>query len=165
MNIIAVLVAALVPMIIGFIWYNPKVFGKAWMEATGMTEEKGKQSKMAVVFGLSLLFSFMLAFSMQFMVVHQYHIESAFYDYQQQIKDISTSEGSLFKSVMDLVGNGHRTFGHGALHGTISGVFVALPIVGTGALFEQKGAKYIFIQAGYWIVSMALMGGIISVWM
>ena len=165
MNIIAVLVSALVPMALGMVWYNNKTFGNAWMHASGMTPEKAKQGNMALIFGFSLLFSFMLALSLQFMVIHQLHITSAFFDYQNQIKDATTPEGSIYKQVMDLVGTGHRTFGHGALHGTISGLFVALPIVGINALFEQRSGKYILIHAGFWTVCMAIMGGILSVWM
>ena len=39
-NPIAVIVAALSTFIVGFIWYNPKVFGTIWMQESGMTEEK-----------------------------------------------------------------------------------------------------------------------------
>lgn len=165
MNILAIIVSSLVPIVIGMLWYNNKVFGNAWMQASGMTPEKAKQGNMALIFGLSLLFSFMLAVSMQFMAIHQLHITSAFFDYQNQIKDATTPEGLIYKQVMDLVGQGHRTFGHGALHGTISGLFVALPIVGINALFEQRSAKYVLIHAGFWTVCMAIMGGILSVWM
>ena len=38
-NIPVVLGAALIPTIVGFIWYNPKVMGEAWMKAAEMTEE------------------------------------------------------------------------------------------------------------------------------
>jgi Protein of unknown function (DUF1761) len=62
---------------------------------------------------------------------------------------------------MAAYGNEFRSFKHGALHGTIAGFMVALPIIGTGAMFEKKGFKYIAINAGYWIVTMALMGGVI----
>ncbi|MGZ3933009.1 MAG: DUF1761 domain-containing protein, partial [Bacteroidia bacterium] len=85
MNIVAVLVAALIPMVLGFIWYNPKVLGKAWMEASGMTEEKAKNANMALVFGLSFLFSFFLAFALQFLVIHQSGVTSLFY--KQPIND------------------------------------------------------------------------------
>ena len=40
MNWLAIIVSALVPLIIGAIWYHPKVFGSAWMHATGITEAK-----------------------------------------------------------------------------------------------------------------------------
>ena len=56
-NFVAVLVAALVPIIMGFIWYNPKTLGAAWMKAADMTEEKMKGANMAMVFGLAFVFS------------------------------------------------------------------------------------------------------------
>ncbi len=62
---------------------------------------------------------------------------------------------------MEQYGTNFRTFKHGAFHGAIGGIMLALPIVGTNALFERKGVKYIAINAGFWIISMALMGGII----
>jgi len=34
-----IFVAALVPMVMGFVWYNPKVLGTLWMSAAGMSEE------------------------------------------------------------------------------------------------------------------------------
>lgn len=37
-NIVAVLVASVASMAIGFIWYSSKVFGTAWMNYVGMTE-------------------------------------------------------------------------------------------------------------------------------
>lgn len=159
-NFIAVILAAVVPMVIGFIWYNPKVFGTAWMAASGMTEEKAKQSNMAVVFGVSFLMSLMLAFIMQAMVIHQFHIASLFF--KLPIEDANTPEGALYKQIMDLLGSSWRTFKHGAFHGFFSGLFIALPILCTNALFEGKGFKYIMINAGYWIVTMMIMGGILS---
>ena len=159
-NFIAVLIAAIVPMVMGFIWYNPKVFGTAWMAASGMTEEKAKQSNMAVVFGVSFLMSLMLAFIMQSMVIHQFHIASLFF--KMPVEDANTPEGALYHQMMELFKTSWRTFKHGALHGFIGGLFIALPIMCTNALFEGKGFKYIMINAGYWIVTMMIMGGIIS---
>jgi len=164
-NFLAVLVAALVPMVIGFIWYNPKVLGTAWQKETGLSDEKIKGANMVLIFGVSFVLSFMLAFFMQPLVIHQFHIAASFYDYQEQIKDASTSEGAIYKQVMDLVGMGHRTFGHGMLHGVMSGIFVATPIIATNALFERRSFKLIAINCGYWIISMGIMGGIVSAWM
>ncbi len=64
MNFIAVLVAAIVPLIVGFIWYNPKVFGTAWMRSIGVNnpDEMKAGPNMALVFGLSLLFSYRFLF-------------------------------------------------------------------------------------------------------
>ena len=49
----------------------------------------------------------------------------------------------------------------GIFHGIITGIFLILPIVAINAMFERRGYKYIFINAGYWLVSLAIMGGII----
>ena len=53
-NFYAVLVSTLVTLLVGFVWYHPKVFGTLWMNETGMTEEKARQSSMLKVFGLTI---------------------------------------------------------------------------------------------------------------
>jgi dipeptide/tripeptide permease len=75
-NWLVVLGTALIPMIIGFIWYHPKVVGTAWMEAAGMTEEKIKNGNMPLIFGASFIMAFFLAIQMNFVVVHQNHFMS-----------------------------------------------------------------------------------------
>lgn len=42
-------IAALIPMITGFIWYNPKVMGTIWMQAAEMTDEKIKSGNMILI--------------------------------------------------------------------------------------------------------------------
>ena len=151
-NLLFLLIAALVPMIIGFIWYNPSVFGKAWMEASGMTDEKVKGGNMPLIFGLSFVFAFLLAVGVFFMVVHQSHVFSIL------------GEGSAFDAFLTNHGDAYRTFKHGAFHGTVDGILIALPILATNALFERKGLKYILVNGGYWIVTLALMGGVLCQW-
>ncbi len=163
-NWLVILAATIVPLVIGFIWYNPKVFGNAWMSVTGVTPESAKKTNMGVVFGLTALFSFLIAFIMSGMVIHQYSV----FGLLTQQPDFAT-EGSasstMLKSFMDQYGTSYRTFKHGAFHGTIAGLFFALPVLGVNCLFEGKGFKYIAINGGYWIVSLALMGGILCAWM
>lgn len=165
MNFLAILVSAAVPMIIGMIWYNPKVLGTAWMKEAGLTEVQLRAGNMAVIFSVSIFLSFLLAMSLQFNVIHQFHITSAFFDFQEQIKDAATPEGSIYKSTMDLVGLGHRTFKHGALHGTMTGLLFVTPIIGINSMFERKSFKYVAIHCGFWIICLAIMGGILSAWM
>ena len=156
-NFIAIIVAALVPLIIGFIWYNPKVFGNAWMQASGMTEEQIKGGNMAKIFGLALVFAFLLAFTLPTLVNHQMGAVSL------TGGDIENALPS-FQAFMDDYGDAFRTFKHGVFHGVLAGFFIALPILGTNALFERKSAKYILINSGYWIVTLGIMGGIICGW-
>jgi hypothetical protein len=66
-NVLALFVVALVPMIMGFIYYHPKVLGAVWQREAGVTDEKMKGGKMALIFGLSFFFSLLLSVSMNTM--------------------------------------------------------------------------------------------------
>jgi len=150
----AIPVAAVAALVIGAIWYNPKVFGNVWMRESGMTEEKMKGANMFKIFGLSLVFAGMLSILLMQLTIHQTGAMGMVGG------DIDTALPS-FEAFMADYGNAFRTFKHGALHGTMFGIFGALPILGTIALFERKSAKYIFINAGYWIVTLGVTGAII----
>jgi hypothetical protein len=163
LNIYAALVAGLVPMIIGFIWYNEKVFGKKWMRVAEMTDEKMQGANMALIFGLSYVFSVLLAVGLFFIVVHQAHIMSILVN-EPGISDPNSDISQWYTDFMDKHGNNFRTFKHGLFHGAIGGILFALPILGVNALFERKGFTYIAINLGFWIICMMLMGGIMSGW-
>ena len=158
-NYLAILVAAIVPMVLGFIWYNPILFGNVWMREAGMTEEKMKSVNMAVIFGISFLLSILLAFFTQFLAIHQTGVISL-------IGGDPSAESVLpsFQAFMDDYGSDFRTFKHGALHGLLAGVFIVLPIMGTNGLFERKSWKYILINVGYWTVALTIMGAIVCGW-
>ncbi len=163
MNFTAVLVAAIVPLIIGFIWYNPKVFGTAWMRSIGVNspEEMKPGASMALIFGISLLFACMLSLSMSSMVIHQMGITSLL----QGMPEAKDAKIELLVNGVPLdYASRFRTFGHGALHGFIGALFIVVPVLGTNALYESRGFKYIAINGGYWMISMMLMGGIICAW-
>jgi len=158
-DFLIILLAALVPTVVGFIWYNPKVMGSVWMKASGLDEEKLKGANMMVIFGVSLVLSFLLAFSIQFMVIHQWGVFSTLATPENTG---STSElGMVYADFMSKYGTNFRTFKHGAFHGVLAGITMVLPILGTNAMFERKGFKYIAVNVGYWMITMGLMGGII----
>ena len=159
MNYLILLAAALLPMIIGFIWYNPKVFGNVWMKAVDMTEEKMKGANMVLVFGLSYLFSIILASALMGIVIHQWGVFSLVGGNPEVLNSGTAAD------FMAEYGTNFRTFKHGLLHGVIAGFTLALPILATNAMFERKGFKYIAVNAGYWIVTMGLMGGVICQFM
>jgi hypothetical protein len=156
-NFLAILAASVSALVVGFVWYNPKVFGNAWMKAAGMTDEQVKGGNMAKIFGLALLFAIMLTFSLQGITIHQMGALSLVGG------DVENALPS-YQAFMDDYGDAFRTFKHGVFHGVLAGIFIVLPILGTNALFERKGAKYIFINTGYWIVTLGIMGGIICGW-
>lgn len=154
-NYLAILVASLVTLLVGFVWYNPKVFGTIWMNEIGMTQEKAQKGNMMKIFGLTILYSFFLAFMLPQIVNHE-------------IGAIQAAGGNATDpSLVEFLKVHHGkflSFKHGFLHGALAGVFFALPVIAINSLFEQRSWKYIAINAGYWIVSLAIMGAIICGW-
>jgi Protein of unknown function (DUF1761) len=163
MNFVAILVSAIVPMIVGFIWYSPKLFANVWMKESNLTEEDLKGANMAKILIITFVLSVMAGTAISTMVIHQNHVGSTL----MAEKEFGV-EGSeimvYYKDFMTRFGDNFRTFKHGALHGAIMAIFFVLPVVGIQSLFERKSWKYIFIHVGYWFVSMIIMGGIICAW-
>jgi hypothetical protein len=163
MNLLVNGLAALIPMVVGAIYYNPKLLGNAWMKAAEMTEEKIKGANMAVILIVSVVLSFMLSIQMNFLVIHQAHLDSIVMGvtgFGQEGSEVM-NDLAAFKQKY---GGEFRTFKHGAFHGVLTGFFFVLPVLGTNALFERKGFKYIAINTLYWIITLALMGGVICQW-
>lgn len=155
-NFLALLLSALSTLVVGFIWYNPKVFGTIWMKESGMTEEKMKGSNMIMIFGLSLVYAFLISFILQSLVIHQ----TGAIGMVGGPMLIETAKPS-FTAFMADYGDAFRTFKHGALHGFFTGLFMILPVIGTNALYEKRSFKYVLVTSGFWIVSLMIMGGII----
>ncbi|HLF65472.1 MAG TPA: DUF1761 domain-containing protein [Saprospiraceae bacterium] len=131
-NWLSIILATLIPMVMGFIWYHKAVFGKAWMDSIGMTEEKAKNANMPVVFGVSLVMSFLLAFFLLNNV------------------DSVGQEGEF------------DSFQHGAFHGVLIGLMIVMPVMVTNGLFEQRSWKNMIINVGYWVITVSLMAGLLD---
>ena len=153
-NFLALLVAALSSLVVGFVWYNPKVFGNIWIKEAGMTEEKMKGSNMAMIFGLSLLYAFLISFILQMLVIHQFGAIG-------MVGGDPTIAKPSYAEFMADYGNAFRTFKHGALHGCMTGLLLALPVIGTNAIYERRSFKYVLVSGGYWVITCMIMGGII----
>ena len=156
-NFFALLTAALSTLVIGFIWYNPKVFGNAWIRESGVSVEKMQSSNMATTMILSFIYAFFIAFILQFLTIHQYGALG-------MVGGDPTKAKPTFDAFMTDYGTAFRTFKHGMLHGFFAGLFFALPLVGTNALYERRSWKYTLIVGGFWIVCCMIMGGIVCAW-
>ena len=150
---------ALIPLLFGFIWYHPMAFGKTWMIGAGLTEESAKTMNMPLVFGLTYVFSFFIAFSMHSATIHQFGAGSLL----EPSQGYTDPEGALtaLTDALKLFEDKFRSFKHGALHGATTGVFFILPIIAIDAMFGRKNWKYILINGGYWIFSLTIMGAIV----
>lgn len=158
-NFTPILVATFVSLVVGFIWYNPKVFGTIWMNETGMTEEKAQQGNMLKIFGLTIVYSFFISFLLSPMVIHQLGAMGMIGGDPSKIDPTSS-----YFAFMAEYGDKFRTFQHGALHGCMVGVLFVMPITAINSLFEHKSWKYMLVTGGFWVVTLTIMGAIICGW-
>jgi hypothetical protein len=134
----AVLVAGISAFVLGGIWYSPALFGKAWMSENKMTTDDVKKGNQSKIFGWAFVLSLLMAANLGMYLAD-----------------------SPATCPADCAQRTDVTWGLTA--GFLSGLwpFCGLAIV---ALFEHKSARYIFINGGYLLVALSLMGAIIGVW-
>jgi hypothetical protein len=135
LNWLAILVAAMSTMVIGFLWYSPLLFAKPWMREMGYdpndkakTEEMKKSAGPAYAGSMvaSLVSAFILAH-----FLHWVHAESLHYG---------------------LMTGFHIWLG-----------FVA-PVQFTDALFTKKSTTLFAINTGYQLVCYLVMSATLTVW-
>jgi hypothetical protein len=135
-NYLAVLVAAISSIVIGFAWYGP-VFGKPWMKLMGFSKddiEKAKKAGMTKTYVLmavgSLVMAYVLAHTTEFAMTY--------------------------------------TKTYGVVGGLMSGGWTWLgfmaPIQMDEVLWNNKPWKLYFLNTGYRLVSMLVMGVILATW-
>lgn len=144
-NFFSLIVATLVPMIMGFVYYHPKVLGGIWMKANGFTLESIGTGPKPVLYLLALGASFLLAFFVWANVTGGGGVD------QLQVTDPKD-------------GHSYVTFGHGVVHGVIISLLVILPVFVTMTVFEKRSWSWTFVNWGYWAVTITLMAGILSAW-
>lgn len=62
-NWLAVMVAAVSTFALGALWYGP-ILGRAWMSASGMTEEKLAGASMGMIFGAAFVLQLLAAIAL-----------------------------------------------------------------------------------------------------
>ncbi|MFK7776323.1 MAG: DUF1761 domain-containing protein [Saprospiraceae bacterium] len=132
LNVLSLVLATLVPSFIGFIFYNKALFGKAWMDSIGMTEEKYKEANMGKMMAISIAMSFLIAFFM-----------------------LNFCNGAGQEGAFD-------SYKHGAAHGGIISFFFVTPLFISSGLFAQRSIKTALINGLYWAITLAVMGAILD---
>ncbi|HNP33843.1 MAG TPA: DUF1761 domain-containing protein [Flavobacterium sp.] len=153
-NWIAILLAAFSTLIVGFIWYNPKVFGTVWMKEAKLTEDDIKGVNMFKMLSLTFVYAFLISFVLQMVVIHQFGALGMVGGKPELAKP-------SYAAFMADYGTAYRTFKHGAFHGFIMSLFMVFPLFGTSALYERRSFKYVMVTTGFWVVCFMIMGGII----
>lgn len=127
LNWVAVVVATVSSMVIGFLWYSPSLFGRQWEKLSG-TKMGGSQKGTSQLYLLTTLAAFVLAWAV----------------------------ANLIKMM------GVTTLGGGVQAGAILWLgFVASTSL-PHYLFSGKPANLYFIDSGFHLVEMAVMGAILA---
>lgn len=137
-NWLAVLVAALSSFLIGGIWYSPLLFANAWMKDSGLDSETLQKSSKGRAFGFTFLFSIIMAANLAMFLADG---------------PSTCPEGCITKT--DVI--------WGTTAGFLAGIWTFCAIA-IHSLFELKSWRHIFINGGYSLLALTLMGAIIGAW-
>ena len=140
-NILAIIVAGLVPMVLGALWYGP-IFGKQWLSSMGKTNEEMEPNNMALSYGGALLVAMLISFSLKSIIEFMH-------------KGVEAGE---------LVLNSDHNFGHGAMHGAFLCAFLIVPVIISLSIFHKMAPKTVILNVLFWIITFAIMGGILDAW-
>ena len=135
-NYLAVLASTVIMMALGFLWYGP-IFGKQWMVLMGFTTESIEAAKAK---GMTKSFALMAlgALFMSFVLAHSLIFASAY---------------------LNISG-----IGAGLQAGFWSWLGFIVPVSLGSVLWDGKPWKLWFINAGYYLVGLLLIGTLLALW-
>lgn len=139
-NYLAALVAGVVGMAVGAIWYHPKVFGNAWKRLSGLTEESmaaAKAKGMGKSYAIGTLGHIVMAWV------------------------LATSLAAWVAATGATAGSTLNIALQGAFWNWLG--FVAPALLGS-VLWEGKSWKYYFLNVFYYLVALIVMALVISYW-
>jgi hypothetical protein len=135
LNWLAILVAAISTMVVGFLWYSPLLFAKPWMREMGYDpNDKARMEEMKKSAGPAYGGSFVASLVSAFVLALFLH----------RFQNYTVHFG--------LIIGFHVWLG-----------FVAT-VQFTGALFMKQSMKLFAINTGYQLVCYLVMGAILAVW-
>ena len=139
-NLLAVLVAGLVPMVIGALWYGP-VFGKRWMALMETTPEELQEGFNPLkTYGVSFLLALVTAFVLA-----------------QLVADVAP------ESVSSMGGSGGSTM-VGVHLGLMALVAFVLPAAHQSVVFERRKPGLAWLNVAYNGVALIGQGVVVAVW-
>lgn len=139
-NLFAVLVAGIVPMVIGALWYGP-IFGQRWMALMETTEEELREGFNPLkTYGVSFVLALVTAF-----VIAQLVAEVS----PESVSSVGGGGGSAMVGV------------HVALMALIAFV---LPVTHQSVTFEGRKAGLAWLNIGYNGVALLAQAVVIAVW-
>ena len=135
LNLLAILVAAVSTMLVGFVWYSPLLFARPWMREMGYDQnDKASAEKMRKSAGPAYLGSLMASIVSAFVL--------ALFLHEMRVQSLE----------LGLLVGSHVWLG-----------FVATVQL-TSALFTEQSMTLFAINTGYQLLCYLVMSAILTVW-
>lgn len=147
---------ALVPLILGWIWYKPTMPWVKW--ASSKVELKVKRPS---VIGFLILYclSGALVFVYMNLIIHQIGFYELFFT---DIMRGSEESKQIAEEFLAVYGQKHRHLGHGLFHGLIDAFALALPFLVFYNVVEKVDWKRTTVHFGFWVLCSTLIGGLVA---
>jgi hypothetical protein len=138
-NYLAVVVAGVASFVLGFLWYGP-LFGKQWIKMMKIPSEKVAAMKKKGMGPMvpQMLMALVASIVMSFVMAHSLIFASSYLG----VYGISAGLQGAFWNWLGFM----------------------VPIVLSGTLWEGKSWNLFAFNAAYYLVSLAVIGSIISTW-
>jgi hypothetical protein len=138
-NWLAILVSVVVSFAIGGLWYGP-LFGRAWRTAIGVAPDaKPSGTEMGRAFALNILGILLMAFALDHLVIGA--------------RILSVNHGEPY----------HPT-SYALFAAFLAWFGFVVPILLNGVAFEGRSWRFFGINATYQLISLIVMGLILSYW-
>lgn len=132
-NYVAVLLAGIASMIVGFVWYGP-LFAKPWMKEMGLTAEDFKNDRANL--GKTYSMSFVLSLVTAYILAHVMTFSESFYHNSMVSTGLSSGLWMWLGFIM--------------------------PVQSTEVLFGKRSFKLFAMNTGYQLASILAMGVVIA---
>lgn len=133
-NYLAILLAAVASMGVGFLWYGPMLFAKPWMKLMGHTSESMKTAKKEM--GKMYAISFVASLVTAYVLAHVMRLSENFFHYAPVATGLTSALWMWLGFVM--------------------------PVQLTDILFGGKKWKLFAINTGYQLAALLVMGIVIG---
>lgn len=152
-------ISALIPLVLGYVWYHPSVMGTRLANATGTPIADISPPKSIGRIALIYLFSLLLSYIITAISVHQFAIFQLFF-MEPSLAEAGSEFSTFTAEFLEKYGNRHRSFSHGVIHGAEVAIYCSLSFIGTSALFMGKPFKSTLVHIGFWFICCSLIGGL-----
>ena len=132
-NWLSMVLATAAPLIIGLIFFNKVLFGNVLRGTPLDNNLNAKKGSSVITLMVLGVFSFFLSF------------------FLLNFNNSGINQEGDFD-----------TFKHGAWHGTFIAITVVTPVIVTNGLLRRQSWKNMLVIIFYWIITLALMGGILD---